>query len=738
MRFLCPFCNAVITVDDSALGYRTACSSCGKSVLVPSGEFDEGRVIGDFAIRSKLGEGSIGAVYKAYQISLERVVALKILAKRFENAKGVTEFLREARNAARLCHTNLVQSYAIGQEDGLCYMAMTYITGETLRARIRRDGRIPCDEALHIVQQVAEALHCAWTEAGMIHRDVKPDNIMLSEHGIVKLTDLGLAMNQSEWHADMDISGSPSYMSPEQFAGEKLDTRTDIYSLGVTLYQMLCGALPFDAETVHSIARQHFEEKPPSLTDRVPGLPARVASLVSKMMAKLPEKRFRDMDELLHEIWRIRQTTAPDRENIPEVHTISMRRLDYEFQKKALLSEQSSAPRKPEPKSGQLVYWAAIGVPVLALIILLFTVIFKDPEKTGTGPFYAAIDNDIAMFEKLASDTSLSAGELELEADRLIDKLEQHNDGSVRERALKSHILHLLKTAPPAGNTVAPGMLDQMENEINFLRAENKTLKSDMDTLRVDLDQALISVGELDSVRAELTRLRSLWADREKNIEDERIAADRKFESIRSLMLMDLSMHFCESWQKQRFVECEAMIVYGKNIFPDRAAWFEELRVVNQFGRRLNSVFQDSGTEYAGRKFGSPQLKTVISIRNGEISFSEQGAVKTMSWKEMTPDDVWMIVSARPELFPRERVTRAMFEVLRGNCGAACALKPEISALTYILDQYAVCAATRIRSMVLSQRNAAELEFSDFQRRFAGTPSYEKELARLKGLFEKK
>ena len=731
MRFLCPFCNAVITVENSALGYRTVCSSCGKSVLVPSGEFDEGRVIGDFAIRSKLGEGSIGAVYKAYQISLERVVALKILTKKFKTAKGVTEFLHEARNAARLCHTNLVQSYAVGEEDGLCYMAMTYVTGETLRARIQREGAIPCDEALHIVQQVAEALHCAWTEAGMIHRDVKPDNIMLSEHGVVKLTDLGLAMNHAEWREDMDISGSPSYMSPEQFAGEKLDTRSDIYSLGVTLYQMLCGNLPFDAETIRSIARQHFESTPPSLSELVPGLPSRVVSLVSKMMAKLPEKRFRDMDELLREIWHIRQSTAPDRANIPEVHTISMRRLDYEVQKKAL-QPAPDGTRKPPPaqKSGQLFYWVMGAVPLLAIVILLSLVLIKTPEKSGDGPFFSAIDKDIAMFEKLSSDTSLSAGEVELEAVRLIEKLDRHMEDSVRARALRSHILYLMKGRIADGHVIDPEGLRLMENDLAGLRRENKSLKSEIDLLKIRLDEASVAVSELDTAKAELTNLRILWADREKSIQDEHGNLSGINSRLTDFLKTEISVHACDAWQKQRFVRCADMIDDAKSKYPFISAWLEDLRVVNQLGRRMAGVFDDSGTKYAGRKFGKNPEKTVVSIDGGRINYTEAGgALKSVPWTGLSQDDVWAIVSKNTELFPAEGTTRAVFELISGNIGAAWAVKPETRSLPDILNHYETYCAFLIRMECDQSRADAAAMLQTFRRRFAGMPSAEKDAA---------
>jgi len=228
-----------------------------------------------------------------------------------------------------LSHPNLVQSLAVGSDGKICYMAMNYINGETVKDTIKRDGPFAQDEALHIIQQVAEALHYAWTEAGLVHRDVKPENMMLTEDGVVKLTDLGLAMPESEWKEGMKVSGSPSYMSPEQFAGQKLDCRSDIYSLGVSLYQMLSGELPFKGDTLRTIAKQHFNDAVPQLHKSKLKIIPEVSFLVTKMMAKKPDDRFKDMDDLLKHIWMVRQRTAPDKELVPDVHTISIQRLDY-------------------------------------------------------------------------------------------------------------------------------------------------------------------------------------------------------------------------------------------------------------------------------------------------------------------------------------------------------------------------------------------------------------------------
>ena len=416
MRFQCPFCNNVIEIPDEYRGYRVACSFCDKRIIAPSSPFEEGCVIGDFVIRAKLGEGAIGAVYKAFQLSLERIVALKILSNKHITEKGLIEFQREARAAAKLIHVNLVQSYAVGEDNGICYMAMTYINGETLKSRIRRTGSIPCDEALHIIQQVAEALHYAWTESHLIHRDVKPDNIMLSENGIVKLTDLGLAMNQAEWRQDMDISGSPSYMSPEQFAGEKLDTRSDIYSLGITLYQMLSGKLPFAGETATSVAQQHFEEEAEPLDKLVPSIPSNVAKLVAKMMEKDADDRFANMEELLKEIWTIRQKTAPAKELVPDVHTISAKRLDYEKQNEQAIKQRNQKPGE-NTTAAMPRYWLW-GLPVILIVLILVAILWDSSESRRT----RALEDKLMVFEQLANDPSYPSKKLEEDAANLLEE----------------------------------------------------------------------------------------------------------------------------------------------------------------------------------------------------------------------------------------------------------------------------------------------------------------------------
>ena len=387
MRFQCSFCSSIVSTD-LAPKTRLECSSCGHSCFVPATKFEEHCVIGDFVIGEEIGAGSIGKVYRAEQLSLGREVALKILSPELSSAKFIDSFLHEARAAAKLSHTNLVQAYAVGEENGICYLAMNYVKGETLSDRLEREKRIPADEALHIVQQVAEALFYAWDDSRLIHRDVKPDNIMITTEGIVKLTDMGLAIAEGDWTADSEIAGSPSYMSPEQFAGEELDCRCDIYSLGITLYQMISGQLPFFGDSFQEIANQHFNEDPPPLHRLNIGVTLKVSHLVQKMMEKLPEDRFPDYDILLKSLWNLRHATAPDSSLIPDIHTISIHHLDYNLQKKSYKNIISTQRQVKQLKGRRdTLFWTLVTIfpiPIVVLVVFLFVMESnKEPSITS-------------------------------------------------------------------------------------------------------------------------------------------------------------------------------------------------------------------------------------------------------------------------------------------------------------------------------------------------------------------
>jgi len=310
MRFQCSSCGRIVAVDDIDAGIMVQCGHCGSVVQVPPTRLSRGSVIADFIIRRAIGQGGMGTVYLSHQITLDRPAALKILAESYaNNAEFVALFIKEARAAAKLNHPHIVQAYAVGEDDGLLYFAMENIDGETMKDVLDREGAIPVDQALNVIQQIAEALNYAWIEQKLIHCDIKPDNIMLTSTGRAKLADLGLARVTGDMSDadDDEVMGTPQYISPEALTGAPMDTRSDIYSLGATFYQFVTGRLAFDGSTAAEIAKKHLTEPliPPRSVNK--DIPESVSRIIMKMMAKNPSMRYQDASELIDDLRNARR-----------------------------------------------------------------------------------------------------------------------------------------------------------------------------------------------------------------------------------------------------------------------------------------------------------------------------------------------------------------------------------------------------------------------------------------------
>jgi serine/threonine protein kinase len=283
-----------------------------------------GRSLGHFSIQSLLGKGGMGEVYKTYDTKLDRIVALKILPPEIATDRGrMRRFLREAKAAAALNHPNIATVYETGEADGLCFIVMEYVEGQTLRQRMKREP-LPILEVLDVAIQTASAL-AATHKADIVHRDIKPENIMLRPDGYVKILDFGLAKltqaNQSEaFDSATDSStlagtstplglvmGTPGYMSPEQACGREVDSRSDIFSLGAALYALIAGQSPFasptPAETIGAIL--HYE--PPGLTTCRPDIPPEFEQIVARALRKRPEDRYQSAAELAQELQALKQ-----------------------------------------------------------------------------------------------------------------------------------------------------------------------------------------------------------------------------------------------------------------------------------------------------------------------------------------------------------------------------------------------------------------------------------------------
>jgi eukaryotic-like serine/threonine-protein kinase len=278
------------------------CRSLGERVERAMGKRVE---VGGFEILERIGRGGMGAVYRARQLSMDREVALKILSKRLAgNENYVKRFIREARAAAKLDHPNIVQGITVGKSSGYYYFAMEFVDGETVADKVDRDGPMDEKSALNVCLRVAEALEHAHSRANIIHRDVKPPNIMITYGGAVKLADMGLARKAMQTDGAVTYSGvtlgTPDYISPEQIRGEMdLDGRCDIYSLGATLYQLLTGKPPFQGETANVTMAKHLTDPIPDPADGRSGISADTSAIVHKAMQKEKRARFQSAAEMV-------------------------------------------------------------------------------------------------------------------------------------------------------------------------------------------------------------------------------------------------------------------------------------------------------------------------------------------------------------------------------------------------------------------------------------------------------
>src|SRR5712691_8498154 len=248
-----------------------------------------------YRLERELGHGGMATVYLAYDVKHERPVALKVLLPELAAAVGHERFLREIRTAASLSHPHILPLYDSGEAAGTLFYVMPLVTGESLRNRLVRESQLPIDDALQIVREVAEALAYAH-ERGIVHRDIKPENIMLSAgHAVV--ADFGIAaVLGAAGDAKLTMSGiavgTPTYMSPEQATGLPVDGRSDVYSLGCVLYELLEGTAPFTGPSVQARVARHLADPPPSIRTVRRTVPLSLERVVMKALAKLPVDRF--------------------------------------------------------------------------------------------------------------------------------------------------------------------------------------------------------------------------------------------------------------------------------------------------------------------------------------------------------------------------------------------------------------------------------------------------------------
>ena len=334
-----------------------------------------------YRIVDKIGVGGMADVYLGEDTLLGRQVAIKVLHANFANDdEFVTRFKREAQAAGKLNHPNIVNMYDVGFDQDLHYIIMEYVDGETLKEYITRHGRLSIDEAVKFTIAIAEGLEHAHT-MGIVHCDIKPHNVIITRTGRVKVTDFGIARAMNATNTVMytnSILGSAHYLSPEQASGKPVDGNTDIYSLGVVLYEMLTGKVPFEGETPIAVALKHVREKVAPPTRYNPSIPPLLEAVVMKALSKNPADRFDSISDMISDLrlsqgftmgktqrhepydFATQMIPAVDPEALEDFSTIQEERKD-EGQKKSMLSKIASIPQK----------YIVLGAAVIFLVAFL-------------------------------------------------------------------------------------------------------------------------------------------------------------------------------------------------------------------------------------------------------------------------------------------------------------------------------------------------------------------------------
>jgi hypothetical protein len=421
-----------------------------------------------FRIERPLGRGGMGEVYLAVQESLGRPVALKVLASKLAaDADFVRRFQAEARAAAALNHPNVVTVHDVWEDGGRHFLAMEFMDRGNLEQRVQRDGKLGQREAVDVLCDAAKALLYAELR-GIVHRDIKPANLMQNQVGTTKLADLGLAMHLEAEATESDnrkIYGTPHFISPEQARGEKVDIRSDLYSLGATMYRLLSGRTPFEGATTRDILRGHFLEAPKPLADLVPEIAPSLAQIVHRMLEKKPDARFASAAVLLQEVERLRSA--------------------------AVVGAAAAAPARSSRT------WAA-GVLVLVVAAIAYVALRGDGDADGRdGDPAHAIADHTADPGRTAVDSTGDPGDRGVDVEGANHERGRDDDTQLKLRQIEAENA-LLKISSELSSSEREAELRALAERYSGTEAAARAL-SEADLLRTAAEQAAAEAAARDS-----------------------------------------------------------------------------------------------------------------------------------------------------------------------------------------------------------------------------------------------
>lgn len=358
------------------------------------------KIDGRYQIIRTIGEGGMANVYLAYDTILEREVAVKILRGDLANdEKFVKRFQREAKAASSLNHPNIVEMYDVGEDDGNYFIVMEYVNGKTLKNLIKKRGALSLSETIDIMLQLTSGIACAH-DSYIIHRDIKPQNVMILEDGRVKITDFGIAvaLNSTELTQTNSVMGSVHYLPPEQANGSGATVKSDIYSLGILMYELLTGKLPFKGENAVEIAIKQMKDRLPSIIAQNPNVPQCVENVVLRACAKNPENRYESVREMHEDLKTVLAESRKDEARLvydyPEGEPEEEKRTKpVEKKKDEEMSEKTDITKSKEGKKEVNKFKMVVGMVgmitvfvIVALLIAFFALLSYSKTKTVVLP----------------------------------------------------------------------------------------------------------------------------------------------------------------------------------------------------------------------------------------------------------------------------------------------------------------------------------------------------------------
>lgn len=445
-------------------------------------------IAGRYELLEKIGDGGMAIVYKAKCNVLKRYVAVKILKPEFaKDAKFIENFINESHAAASLSHPNIVSVFDVGRDGNINYIVMELVNGETLSELIKRDGKLDYRRAIEITKQIASGLSAAHKN-GIIHKDVKPHNILINEDGVAKLTDFGIARAVTDTtivdSKSGAVMGSVHYFSPEQAKGGYVDEKSDIYSLGIVLFEMLTGRVPFDGDNPVTIALMQINEEitPPSAI--VPGIPPRLEQIVLKATNKYPAKRFASAEDMIYELENIELVSRvvgastyansdsyrkPSEEKYRRTNEMDYLRdmADYEEQPGKKAKKQVSKKKNNKKK-------ILIAVLILLVLVILAATVFAVTNLLGkkdvTVPDFTGMKYSDAKSKADSLNIDIEVGEYVYSKD--FDKDEIADQDPEKGKTIKEGDTVVVDISKGTDNGVVPNVVGLTEDEAKKMIAE--------------------------------------------------------------------------------------------------------------------------------------------------------------------------------------------------------------------------------------------------------------------------